>query len=215
MLTLTPLTAADFREAHARISGLIHRTPLLTSRLLTERTGFDVRLKAEMFQRDGLVQDPRAAEQVRAAHRRAEAPRRHLLVGRQPRAGRGARRGDATASRRWSAWPRTPRRRRSRRPARTAPRSSCTARSGTRRTRRRSSSSRSAATPTSTRSTIEQLIAGQGTVGLEIYEDWPEVELVDRPDRRRRPDLGRVDGAQGVQPRDQSHRRRVVGRAGR
>lgn len=50
---LTPLTAADFREAHARIRGRIHRTPLLTSRLLSERTGFDLRLKAEMFQRTG------------------------------------------------------------------------------------------------------------------------------------------------------------------
>ena len=31
----------------------VYHTPLLTSRLLSERTGFDVRLKAEMFQRGG------------------------------------------------------------------------------------------------------------------------------------------------------------------
>jgi threonine dehydratase len=31
----------------------VYRTPLLTSRMLTERTGFDVRLKAELFQRTG------------------------------------------------------------------------------------------------------------------------------------------------------------------
>ena len=31
----------------------VYRTPLLTSRLLSERTGFDVRVKAEMFQRGG------------------------------------------------------------------------------------------------------------------------------------------------------------------
>jgi hypothetical protein len=30
-----------------------YHTPLLTSRLLSERTGFEVRLKAEMFQRTG------------------------------------------------------------------------------------------------------------------------------------------------------------------
>jgi threonine dehydratase len=31
----------------------VHRTPLLTSRILSEETGFDVRLKAELFQRTG------------------------------------------------------------------------------------------------------------------------------------------------------------------
>jgi threonine dehydratase len=52
-LALQPLTAADFRAAQLRIQDRIHRTPLLGSRLLSERTGFDVRLKAEMFQRTG------------------------------------------------------------------------------------------------------------------------------------------------------------------
>jgi threonine dehydratase len=50
MLTLT---LKDFREARARIAPHIKRTPLLTSRQLNERTGFDVRLKAELFQRVG------------------------------------------------------------------------------------------------------------------------------------------------------------------
>lgn len=50
MLTLT---LADFEQAHARIAPHIHRTPLLHSRQLSERTGFDIRLKAEMFQRVG------------------------------------------------------------------------------------------------------------------------------------------------------------------
>ena len=31
----------------------VHHTPLLTSRMLSERTGFDVRVKAELFQRTG------------------------------------------------------------------------------------------------------------------------------------------------------------------
>ena len=39
--------------ARARIAPHVYHTPLLTSRLLSERTGFDVRLKAEMFQRVG------------------------------------------------------------------------------------------------------------------------------------------------------------------
>jgi threonine dehydratase len=50
MLTLT---LDDFRQARARIAPHIYRTPLLTSRQLSERTGFDARLKAELFQRVG------------------------------------------------------------------------------------------------------------------------------------------------------------------
>lgn len=50
MLTLT---LADFQAARARIGAHIHHTPLLHSRQLSERTGFDIRLKAEMFQRVG------------------------------------------------------------------------------------------------------------------------------------------------------------------
>jgi threonine dehydratase len=58
---VTPSSAADslplgleaFEAAYERVAPHIHRTPLLTSRILSERTGFDVRLKAEMFQRTG------------------------------------------------------------------------------------------------------------------------------------------------------------------
>lgn len=48
-----PLGLDVFEAAYARVQPHIHHTPLLTSRILTERTGFDVRLKAEMFQRTG------------------------------------------------------------------------------------------------------------------------------------------------------------------
>ena len=47
------LTLRDFEDVRARIAPHIKHTPLLTSRQLSERTGFDVRLKAEMFQRVG------------------------------------------------------------------------------------------------------------------------------------------------------------------
>ncbi|TAK19014.1 MAG: pyridoxal-phosphate dependent enzyme, partial [Acidobacteria bacterium] len=50
---MTPLTLADFEAARARIGAHIHHTPLLTSRTLSERSGFEVRLKAELFQRTG------------------------------------------------------------------------------------------------------------------------------------------------------------------
>ena len=58
-MTATPtadlftLTLRDFEETRARIAEHIKRTPLLTSRQLSERSGFDVRLKAELFQRVG------------------------------------------------------------------------------------------------------------------------------------------------------------------
>jgi threonine dehydratase len=47
------LTLDDFAQVRARIAAHIKHTPLMTSRQLNERTGFDVRLKAEMFQRVG------------------------------------------------------------------------------------------------------------------------------------------------------------------
>jgi threonine dehydratase len=47
------LSLDDFRQVRARIAPHIRHTPLLTSRQLSERTGFDMRLKAEMFQRVG------------------------------------------------------------------------------------------------------------------------------------------------------------------
>src|SRR6202171_127447 len=47
------LTLDDFRQVRARIAPHIKHTPLLTSRQLSERTGLDVRLKAELFQRVG------------------------------------------------------------------------------------------------------------------------------------------------------------------
>lgn len=43
----------DSRAALPLVAPHIHRTPLLTSRTLSEETGFEVRLKAELFQRTG------------------------------------------------------------------------------------------------------------------------------------------------------------------
>ena len=50
---MLPLTLKDFEDVRARIAPHIKHTPLLTSRQLNDATGFDVRLKAEMFQRVG------------------------------------------------------------------------------------------------------------------------------------------------------------------
>ena len=47
------ITTGEFQEAMQRVRPHTKHTPLLTSRILSERTGFDIRLKAEMFQRVG------------------------------------------------------------------------------------------------------------------------------------------------------------------
>lgn len=47
------LTLSDFEAARARIAPHIHWTPLLGTHQLSELTGFDVRLKAECFQKVG------------------------------------------------------------------------------------------------------------------------------------------------------------------
>jgi threonine dehydratase len=47
------LTLDDFRKVRERIAPHIKHTPLLTSRQLSEATGLEVRLKAELFQRVG------------------------------------------------------------------------------------------------------------------------------------------------------------------
>ncbi len=43
----------QFEDARRRVSAHAYHTPLLTSRTLSARSGFDVRLKAELFQRTG------------------------------------------------------------------------------------------------------------------------------------------------------------------
>jgi threonine dehydratase len=50
---MQPVTTEEFLAARARMGAHVHHTPLLTSRILSERTGFDVRVKAELFQRTG------------------------------------------------------------------------------------------------------------------------------------------------------------------
>jgi threonine dehydratase len=51
--TAPTVSLAEFQDAAKVVSSFAYHTPLLTSRLLNERTGFDIRLKAEMFQKGG------------------------------------------------------------------------------------------------------------------------------------------------------------------
>src|ERR671938_1786652 len=47
------LSVDDVERARERIAGRLHRTPLLSSRTLSERAGVDVSFKAELLQRTG------------------------------------------------------------------------------------------------------------------------------------------------------------------
>ena len=50
---MLPITFADIEAAHARIKGIAHRTPVLTSRHADEITGAELHFKAENLQRVG------------------------------------------------------------------------------------------------------------------------------------------------------------------
>ncbi len=52
-VTELPIGIEDVRAATGRIRGIAHRTPVLTSRTLNERTGAEVFFKAENYQRVG------------------------------------------------------------------------------------------------------------------------------------------------------------------
>ncbi len=53
MATTALLTLDDVHQARERIAGRLHRTPLLSSRTLSEAVGAEVHLKAELLQRTG------------------------------------------------------------------------------------------------------------------------------------------------------------------
>jgi threonine dehydratase len=48
-----PFAPETWAKARQRVSAHAYHTPIVTSRLLSQESGFDVRLKAEMFQRTG------------------------------------------------------------------------------------------------------------------------------------------------------------------
>ena len=166
-----------FEEARARMGDHVYHTPLLTSRLLSERTGFDVRVKAEMFQRGGSykIRGP----MNKFAQLSEEQKRRGVICS---SAGNHAQ-GVALAAARYGIKAVV-----------------CMAENAT---PSKVEATRAYGADVVLHGSIwdeanekakqlveergytyihpfddEQLIIGQGTVGLEIYQDWPEVELV-------------------------------------
>jgi threonine dehydratase len=154
----------------------VYHTPLLTSRLLSERTGFDIRLKAEMFQRGGSykIRGP----MNKFALLTDEQKRRGVICS---SAGNHAQ-GVALAAARYGI--------------------TAVVVMAENATPSKVAATRAYGAEVVLHGTIwdeanekakqlvaergytyihpfddEQLIVGQGTVGLEIYDDWPEVEL--------------------------------------
>src|SRR6476619_6549050 len=167
---------ADFEQARARMGDHVYHTPLLTSRLLSEHTGFDVRLKAEMFQRGGSykIRGP----MNKFAQLTEEQKRRGVICS---SAGNHAQ-GVALAAQRHGIKAVV-----------------CMAENAT---PSKIDATRAYGAEVVLHGTIwdeanerakqlveekgytyihpfddEQLIVGQGTVGLEIFQDWPDVEL--------------------------------------
>ena len=165
-----------FEQARARMGEFVYHTPLLTSRLLSERTGFDVRLKAELFQRGGSykIRGP----MNKFAQLTEEQKRRGVICS---SAGNHAQ-GVALAAKRYGIKAVV-----------------CMAANAT---PSKIEATKAYGAEVVLHGTIwdeanekakqlvaekgytyihpfddEQLIVGQGTVGLEIFEDWPEVEV--------------------------------------
>lgn len=67
------LNETDLAEAESTIRGLVHRTPLFSSRSLSERAGFPVWLKAECLQKTGSFKPRGAFNKVRHMPRREAA----------------------------------------------------------------------------------------------------------------------------------------------
>jgi threonine dehydratase len=60
-----PVTLADIREARVRIAGRVHRTPMLTSQTLAREAGGPVFLKAENLQKTGSFKSRGATNAIR------------------------------------------------------------------------------------------------------------------------------------------------------
>jgi len=67
----------DIRQAATRISGALHRTPIMSARSIGERAGVDLRLKCELFQKTGSFKPRGALNKVLSL---ADVERRRGLV---------------------------------------------------------------------------------------------------------------------------------------
>ena len=158
----------------ASIRGAVHRTPTFTSRSL----GPGRYLKAELFQRTGSFKARGALNRIRALSPDEREAGRDQRLGRESRPGAGVGGRHRETSMRCSSCGRARAPRRSMPPAATAPRSTWR-RPG----RARRSSGCDELREQTGRTFVHPfddpvVIAGAGTVGLEILEDVPDVDTI-------------------------------------
>lgn len=176
----TTIDLADIRAAAARIRPWVHRTPLLASQSLSERLGVEVRLKCENLQRAGSFKIRGA---MNALLQLDEAQRRRGVVAFS--SGNHAQ-GVALAAKLLGI------------PA-TIVMPENSVQSKVEATRAYGAEVVQAGVTSATRDTVareiaekngaavippfddERIIAGAGTVGLEIVEEWPEVTAIVTP----------------------------------
>jgi threonine dehydratase len=175
--TSPSIDLSTVRAAYARIGPFVHRTPLLSSRSLSDRLGFEVRLKCENLQRAGSFKVRGA---MNALLQLSEEERARGVVAFS--SGNHAQ-GVALAARLLGI------------PATIVmPENSVPAK--VQATQAYGATVVSAGVTSATRDTVareiaeksgaavvppfddERIIAGAGTVGLEIVEEWPDVETI-------------------------------------
>jgi threonine dehydratase len=175
-----PVSLQSVREAAARIAGRVHRTPLLASKSLSERIGVEVRLKCENLQRAGSFK-VRGAMNALLQIPEADRPRGVVAFS----SGNHAQ-GVALAARTLGM------------PA-TIVMPENSVQSKVDATRAYGAEVVTSGVTSATRDTVareiaektgasvvppfddERIIAGAGTVGLEIVEEWPEVTTIVTP----------------------------------
>lgn len=174
--TQLAVTIDDIRAANERIAPYIHRTPLLTSRTLSDMAGCDLRFKAEHLQRSGsfkargalnkllsLTADERRrgvvafssgnhAQAVALAARLIDIPATIVMPQDAPRVKLDATRGYGAAVVLYDRYTED----------REAVANAVAAERG------------AVLVPPFN---DPQVIAGQGTIGLELIEQWPELEI--------------------------------------
>ncbi len=180
------VTIDDIRQARVLLAGNVVRTPLLHAPKLSEITGAEIYVKFENLQVTNSFKDRGAYVKMQSLTEAERDARRHCHVGRQPRPGGGLPRPPARHSGHH----------RDARDDALQPRSSG-------RGRMAAQVVLSGETLADSQVTAEeiiaekgcvlihpydddQIIAGQGTIGLEMLEDEPGARVHRRADRRRR-----------------------------
>ena len=188
-MSMTPPTIDDIRAAAARIDGAVVKTPMLTSRVLSDMVEAEVWLKFENLQFTAAYKERGALNKLLQLTRGGTAARRDRRVGRQPCPGRRLSRPPARHSGdHRHAQPdavgeghpdREPRR------AGRAPRRACSTTPTPRRARWRRSRAIVFVHPFDD----PQVIAGAGTIALEMLGGRARPRHFGHPDRRRRADF--------------------------